>query len=63
MSFVIANVWQVLTLLVTDKINEVVSSVTKAVAEKNWEKTKVAAVRLKYLNGIADAIKQRIDNM
>ncbi|KAG2159860.1 uncharacterized protein EDB93DRAFT_1112307 [Suillus bovinus] len=46
-----------------NKINEVVSAVTKSVAEKNWEETKVAAVRLKYLNGIADALKQRLDNM
>ncbi|KAG2350356.1 Co-chaperone Hsc20 [Suillus weaverae] len=46
-----------------NKIREVVSAVTKSVAEKNWEETKVAAVRLKYLNGIADAIKQRLDNM
>ncbi|KAG2072641.1 Co-chaperone Hsc20 [Suillus decipiens] len=45
------------------KIREVVSAVTKCVAEKNWEETKVAAVRLKYLNGIAEAIKQRLDNM
>ncbi|KAG1825933.1 uncharacterized protein BJ212DRAFT_1259468 [Suillus subaureus] len=46
-----------------NKIREVVSAVTKSVAEKNWEETKVAAVRLKYLTGIADAIKQRLDNM
>ncbi|KAG2044853.1 hypothetical protein BDR03DRAFT_1004074 [Suillus americanus] len=46
-----------------NKIRQVVSTVTKSVAEKNWEETKVAAVRLKYLNGIADAIKQRLDNM
>lgn len=45
------------------KISEVVSSVTKAVADKNWEETKVAAVRLKYLIGIADAVKKRLDNM
>ncbi|KIK47798.1 hypothetical protein CY34DRAFT_798878 [Suillus luteus UH-Slu-Lm8-n1] len=45
------------------KISEVVSSITKAVAEKDWEVTKVAAVRLKYLNGIADAVKKRLDNM
>lgn len=48
---------------VTEKISEVVSSVTKAVAEKDWEVTRVAAVRLKYLNGIADAVKKRLDNM
>ncbi|KAG1757572.1 hypothetical protein EDB19DRAFT_1622811 [Suillus lakei] len=46
-----------------NKIRQVVSTITKSVAEKNWEETKVAAVRLKYLNGIADAIKQRLDNM
>lgn len=57
------NVWQVLTLVATDKISEVVSAVTKFVAQKNWQETKIAAVRLKYLNGITDALKQRLDNM
>ncbi|KAG1864207.1 hypothetical protein DFJ58DRAFT_205689 [Suillus subalutaceus] len=46
-----------------NKIREVVNTVIKSVAEKNWEETKVAAVRLKYLNGIAEAIKQRLDDM
>ncbi|KAG1801625.1 uncharacterized protein HD556DRAFT_1338806 [Suillus plorans] len=46
-----------------NKISEVVSAITKFVAQKNWQETKVAAVRLKYLNGIADALKQRLDNM
>ncbi|KAG2154844.1 hypothetical protein DEU56DRAFT_770742 [Suillus clintonianus] len=46
-----------------NKIREVLNTVTKSVSEKNWEETKAAAVRLKYLNGIADAIKQRLDNM
>jgi molecular chaperone HscB len=52
-----------MTFLVKDKIREVVSALTKSVAEKDWKETKVVSVRLKYLNGIADAIKQRLDNM
>ncbi|KAG0708858.1 hypothetical protein DFH29DRAFT_889360 [Suillus ampliporus] len=46
-----------------NKMCEVLSTINRSVAEKNWEETKAAAVRLKYLNGIADAIKQRLDNM
>jgi molecular chaperone HscB len=63
-SFIICETfWQVMTFLVKDKIREVVSALTKSVAEKDWKETKVVSVRLKYLNGIADAIKQRLDNM
>ncbi|KAG1749988.1 uncharacterized protein EDB91DRAFT_1110744 [Suillus paluster] len=46
-----------------NKMSEVLSIINRSVAENNWEETKAAAVRLKYLNGIADAIKQRLDNM
>jgi len=51
------------TSLVTDKIREVVSTIERSVGEKNWEEAKAAAVRLKYLHKIADAIKQRLDNL
>lgn len=49
--------------LVTDKIREVQSKIEKLVAEKNWDEAKAVAVRLKYMQGIADAIKQRLDHL
>jgi molecular chaperone HscB len=49
--------------LITDKIREVQSKIEKLVAEKNWDEAKAVAVRLKYLQGIADAIKQRLDHL
>lgn len=51
------------TFLIIDKIREVHRIIEISVAEKNWEEVKAAAVRLKYLHGVSDAIKQRIDNL
>jgi len=49
--------------LITDKIRGVHGIIEESVARKNWEEVKAAAVRLKYLHGIADAIKQRLDGL
>lgn len=50
-------------VLITDKIRAVHGIIEGSVARKNWEEVKAAAVRLKYLHGIADAIKQRLDSL
>jgi molecular chaperone HscB len=49
--------------LITDKIRGVHDIIEGSVARKNWEEVKAAAVRLKYLHGIAEAIKQRLDGL
>ncbi|KAH7930974.1 Co-chaperone Hsc20 [Leucogyrophana mollusca] len=45
------------------KVQDTMETIKGLIASKDWKEVKTAAVRLKYLQGIQDAIKQRVDNM
>ncbi|KIJ68454.1 hypothetical protein HYDPIDRAFT_106650 [Hydnomerulius pinastri MD-312] len=45
------------------KILEVTRAIEELVAREDWKEAKTAAVRLKYLQGIEDAIKVRMDQI
>ncbi|EGO02234.1 hypothetical protein SERLA73DRAFT_178082 [Serpula lacrymans var. lacrymans S7.3] len=44
------------------KVQEAINNIKELVQHKRWTEVKTAAVRLKYLQGIRDAIKHRLDN-
>lgn len=45
------------------KISQLVKMTEGLVAKEDWRETKSAAVRLKYLDGIDQAIRRRLENM
>lgn len=45
-----------------EKINETVHQLEKLVGQKDWVSVKAAAIRLRYLEGIARAAKKWLDN-
>lgn len=45
------------------KISQLVKMIEGLVAKDDWRETKSAAVRLKYLDGIDQAIRRRLENM
>ncbi|KAF9241385.1 hypothetical protein BU15DRAFT_44897 [Melanogaster broomeanus] len=45
------------------KISEVTKAIKDSVGREGWVEAKVAAVRLKYLQGIEDAVKRRMNQM
>jgi molecular chaperone HscB len=46
-----------------EKIKEVINDLEGLVGNKDWERVKVAAVRLKYLQGLQKAVKERRSTM
>jgi len=42
-----------------EKIKEIINDLEDLVGNKDWERVKVAAVRLKYLQGFQKAVKER----
>jgi molecular chaperone HscB len=45
------------------KVSELTKAIEVLVAREDWEAAKAAAVRLKYLQGVEDAVKLRMDQI
>lgn len=50
------------TEVTLEKLNETVYQIEKLVGQKDWAGVKAAAIRLRYLEGIARAAKTWLDN-
>lgn len=50
-------------MLVTGDIEDVIKELSSDIEQREWKKTKAAAIRLRYLEGIERAAKKWMDNI
>ena len=50
-------------MFATDDIEDVINELSSDIERREWKKSKAAAIRLRYLEGILRAAKKRMDNI